>query len=56
MPVQRNVISIGDVLMALAILLWVADSIREWRTARRSAGTVDGEEGGCPRREVVGAG
>ena len=53
-PVQRNVISVGDVLMAIAIMLWVADSVREWRAARGSTGAVDGEHGGSPCSEVIG--
>jgi hypothetical protein len=55
-PVQRNVISIGDVLMAVAITLWVADSVRGWRFARRSPGAVDCEHRGRSCREVIGSG
>jgi hypothetical protein len=55
-PLQRNVISIGDVLMAVAISLWIADSVREWRTARPSPRAVDGEHRGRTRREVIGSG
>jgi hypothetical protein len=55
-PVQRNVISIGDVLMALAIVLWVADSVRAWRMARRSPCAVDGEHRRSPCGDVVGSG
>jgi hypothetical protein len=54
-PVQRNVVSIGDVLMAFAIALWTADTVRGWRTARGSPGTVDGEHRCSARGEVVGA-
>ena len=53
-PIQRNVISVGDVLMAVAICLWVADSVGSWWNERRSAGPVHREHGGGPGREVVG--
>jgi hypothetical protein len=53
-PVQRNVISVGDVLMAVAICLWVADGVGSWLYERRSAGPVHGEHGRGPGREVVG--
>ena len=53
-PVQRNVISVGDVLMAVAICLWVADGVGSWWYDRRSAGPVNREHGGGPGREVVG--
>lgn len=53
-PIQRNVISLGDVLMAVAICLWVADSVGSWWNERRSAGPVHREHGGGPGREVVG--
>jgi hypothetical protein len=56
LPVQRNVISIGDVLMAIAICLWVADSVGSWWTERRSARAVHGEHGRRSGREVVGDG
>jgi hypothetical protein len=52
-PVQRNVISIGDVLMAFAILLWVASSVRDARAARNSTRAVNGEHGGSAFGEVV---
>jgi len=39
-PIQRNVISVGDVLMAVAICLWVADGFGSWWNDRRSAGAV----------------
>ena len=52
-PVQRNVISPGDVLMAIAICLWVADGFASWRYSRRSAGAVHGEHRGGPCRELV---
>ncbi|MEO5901989.1 MAG: DUF5317 domain-containing protein [Ilumatobacteraceae bacterium] len=54
-PIQRNVISVGDVLMAVAICLWIADSVGSWRS-RALAGAVDGEHRGGPTREVVGDG
>lgn len=53
-PIQRNVISVGDVFMAVAICLWVADSVGSWWNGRRSAGPVHREHGRGPRREVVG--
>ena len=53
-PIQRNVISVGDVLMAFAICLWVADSVGSWWNERRSAGPVHREHGRGPGREVVG--
>ena len=53
-PIQRNVISVGDVLMAVAICLWVADGVGSWWNERRSTGPVHGEHGGGPGREVVG--
>jgi hypothetical protein len=53
-PIQRNVVSIGDVVIAVAISLWIADSVRAWRDRRRSSGTVDREHRGCPGGEVVG--
>ena len=53
-PIQRNVISVGDVLMALAICLWVADGVGSWWYERRSAGAVHREHGRGPGREVVG--
>jgi hypothetical protein len=53
-PIQRNVISVGDVLMAVAICLWVADSVGSWWNERRSAGPVHREHGCGPGREVVG--
>jgi len=53
-PIQRNVISVGDVLMAVAICLWVADGVGAWWNDRRSAGPVHGEHGRGPGREVVG--
>jgi hypothetical protein len=53
-PVQRNVISVGDVLMAVAICLWVADGVGSWWHERRSAGPVNREHGRGPGREVVG--
>ncbi|MEY2459846.1 MAG: hypothetical protein QOG30_1676 [Acidimicrobiaceae bacterium] len=52
-PIQRNVISIGDVVMAAAIALWVADAVAGWRSARRSAGTMDGQHGGGPEAGFV---
>jgi Family of unknown function (DUF5317) len=52
-PIQRNVISVGDVLMAIAICLWVADSVGSWNE-RRSAGPVHREHGRGPGSEVVG--
>lgn len=55
-PIQRNVVSVGDVLMAIAIGLWVADSVGSWRAARRLAGAVHGEHGRGPRGERVGLG
>ncbi|MCU1500710.1 MAG: hypothetical protein JWM12_64 [Ilumatobacteraceae bacterium] len=55
-PIQRNVISVGDVLMAVAIGLWVADNVGSWWMGRRSAGPVHGEHGRGPGREVVGGG
>lgn len=54
-PVQRNVISAGDVLMAVAICLWIADSVGSWRS-RALAGAMDGEHCGGPARKVVGEG
>jgi hypothetical protein len=56
LPIQRNVISIGDVLMAVAICLWVADSVGSWWNERRSARAVHREHGRRSRREVVGDG
>ena len=53
-PIQRNVISVGDVLMAVAICLWIADGVGSWWNDRRSAGPVHREHGGGPGREVVG--
>jgi hypothetical protein len=53
-PIQRNVISVGDVLMAVAICLWVADGVGSWWNERRSAGPVHREHGSGPGREVVG--
>ena len=53
-PIQRNVISVGDVVMAVAICLWVADGVGSWWNERRSAGAVHGEHGRGPGREVVG--
>ncbi len=53
-PIQRNVISLGDVLMAVAICLWVADSVGSWWNERRSARAVHREHGRGPGREVVG--
>jgi hypothetical protein len=53
-PIQRNVISVGDVLMAVAICLWVADGVGAWWNERRSAGPVHREHGGGPGREIVG--
>ena len=53
-PIQRNVISAGDVLMAVAICLWVADGVGSWWNERRSAGPVHREHGRGPGREVVG--
>ena len=53
-PIQRNVISVGDVVMAVAICLWVADGVGSWWNERRSAGPVHGEHGCGPGREVVG--
>jgi len=53
-PIQRNVISVGDVLMAVAICLWVADGVGAWWNERRSAGSVHREHGRGPGREVVG--
>lgn len=47
-PIQRNVISIGDVVMAVAIILWIADAVAGWRSARRSTGTMDGQHGRGP--------
>lgn len=55
-PIQRNVISVGDVLMAVAICLWVADGVGSWRNDRRSAGAVHREHGSGPGCEVVGDG
>jgi Family of unknown function (DUF5317) len=55
-PIQRNVISVGDVLMAVAICLWVADSVGSWWNERRSARAVHREHGRGPGREVVGDG
>ena len=53
-PIQRNVISVGDVLMAVAICLWVADGVGSWWNERRSAGAVHREHGRGSGREVVG--
>jgi uncharacterized protein DUF5317 len=53
-PIQRNVISVGDVLMAVAICMWIADGVGSWLNERRSAGSVHGEHGGGSGREVVG--
>jgi uncharacterized protein DUF5317 len=53
-PIQRNVISVGDALMAVAICLWVADGVGGWWNERRSAGPVHREHGRGPGREVVG--
>ena len=53
-PIQRNVISIGDVLMAVAICLWIADGVGSWWNERRSAGPVHREHGRGPGREVIG--
>jgi hypothetical protein len=44
-PVQRNVISIGDVVMAIAIALWMADGVAGWRMSRRSTRAVHGQHG-----------
>ncbi len=54
LPIQRNVISVGDVLMAVAICLWVADGVGSWWNERRLAGPVHREHGRGPGREVVG--
>jgi hypothetical protein len=54
LPIQRNVVSAGDVLMAVAICLWVADSVGSWRNERRSAGPMHREHGCGPGREIVG--
>ncbi len=53
-PIQRNVVSVGDVVIAVAISLWVADSVRSWRDGRRSAGAVDSEHRSRPGGEAVG--
>jgi hypothetical protein len=53
-PIQRNVISVGDVLMAVAICLWVADGVGAWWYERRSAGPVNREHRRGPGREVIG--
>lgn len=52
-PVQRNVVSAGDVVMAVAIVLWLADLVGGARHERRSAGAVDGEHGRRPSRELA---
>lgn len=52
-PFQRNVVSVGDVLMAAAICLWVASEVGFWRGARPLAGPVHGEHGRGPRGRVV---
>jgi hypothetical protein len=44
-PLERNVISIGDAVMAAGIALWVADAVAGWRAARRSSPAVHGEHG-----------
>jgi hypothetical protein len=53
-PIQRNVISVGDVFMAVAICLWIADGVGSWWNERRSAGPVHREHGRGPGSEVVG--
>lgn len=53
-PVQRNVVSAGDVVMAVAIVLWLADLVGGARHERRSAGAVHREHGGTPGRELTG--
>lgn len=52
-PVQRNVVSAGDVVMAAAIALWLGDLVGGLRYGRRSAGSVDGEHRGSPSRELA---
>lgn len=52
-PVQRNVVSIGDVVMAAAITLWLADLVGGARSGRRSASAVHGEHRGRTSRELV---
>lgn len=51
-PIQRNVISVGDVVMAVAICLWVADSVGSARW-RRSAGSVNCQHGCRPGGEII---
>lgn len=53
-PIQGNVISVGDVVLAVAIGLWVADVVGGWRANRRSAGAVHGQLGGGTGDQVVG--
>lgn len=52
-PVQRNVVSVGDVVMAVAIVLWLADLVGGARHERRSAGAVHGDHGRSPSRELA---
>jgi hypothetical protein len=53
-PVQRNVVSLGDLLMAIAIALWIADAVGGWVCGRRSARSMDGEHGRRPRSKRIG--
>jgi hypothetical protein len=55
-PIQGNVISLGDVVLAVAIGLWVADVVGGWRANRGSAGAVHGQLGGGTRDQIVGGG
>lgn len=52
-PVQRNVVSIGDVVMAVAIVLWLADSVGGARHERRSTSAVNGEHRRAASRELA---
>lgn len=52
-PIQRNVVSVGDVVMAIAIVLWIADLVGGARHERRSAGAVDRDHRSSSRRELA---
>jgi len=61
-PVQRNVISIGDVVMAVAIGVWISDAVggrfaprrATCRATRQSTCAVHGQHRGRTRRKRIG--
>jgi hypothetical protein len=55
-PLQRNVISIGDVVMACAIALWLAGSVAGWLSEDRSTGAVHRKHRRRARGEGVALG